>query len=376
MQERAVDYTPFLRVFEDGNIWWGWREAIRLGAGFLPVYNDRTMEVELQPRDERAKVNERFLLGAAKDTRLGIELPKRISRDGFHYVEAEDFLHWLNQYLNQTGVEGITFPLELARAVRDSKANSALSRQPVENLVLALEDCFDKPLKDLSEAKRELIRRDITLIQLWDHVSPTRRKEMAAQCGAENNQADDPEFDYGYNLALQLRELRKKQAEWEAVDALTASDLAKKETRCKELGQEIARLEAERDKPVSTATQDQRTRPAANQQPAKGGRRKSQLRLGVEAFCQIKLREGQTDILQPGAIDIFMSQLRRAFNNYDEIAEHIANIRTVGGVMRVYVQDPPDDDPKVKKKNENPDGYTKTAVSKILNDLRKKFPLE
>lgn len=262
MQERAVDYTPFLRVFEDGNIWWGWREAIRLGAGFLPVYNDRTMEVELQPRDERAKVNERFLLGAAKDTRLGIELPKRISRDGFHYVEAEDFLHWLNQYLNQTGVEGITFPLELARAVRDSKANSALSRQPVENLVLALEDCFDKPLKDLSEAKRELIRRDITLIQLWDHVSPTRRKEMAAQCSAENNQADDPEFDYGYNLALQLRELKKDLAE---IEDSNYADHAKKRSDREELKRKIARLEANKEYPDPSAilpqdTQDERPR--------------------------------------------------------------------------------------------------------------------
>ncbi|NLZ17219.1 MAG: hypothetical protein GX087_05745 [Desulfobulbaceae bacterium] len=244
-----------------------------------------------------------------------------------------------------------------------------------ESLTLALEGLFDKEWEELPEALQQRVKVDFFPLT-WGMLAPDQRHELALQRDYQNDPATRPEREYWYNHFARIRELKEELAKWEAIDTPTATDLAKKETRCKELRQKIERLEAERDKPASTATQDQRTRPAANQQPAKSGRRKSQLRLGVEAFWQIKLREGQIDILQPGAIDIFMSQLRREFNNYDEIAEHIVNIKTVGGVMRVYVQDPPDDDPKVKKKNEKPDGCTKTAVSKILSDLRKKFPLE
>lgn len=102
MQGHAVDYTSFLRVFEDGNIWWLWRDAVRLGAGFLPVYDNRAMEVALQPPDDLARVNERELIGAAKDARLNIELPKSIAVTGATSLKLKTFYAgWIDISLKQ-----------------------------------------------------------------------------------------------------------------------------------------------------------------------------------------------------------------------------------------------------------------------------------
>jgi len=37
------------------------------------------------------------LIGALGDARLTIERPMTFERDGFCYVDAEDFLNWLSQ---------------------------------------------------------------------------------------------------------------------------------------------------------------------------------------------------------------------------------------------------------------------------------------
>ena len=109
-----TDYEPFLRVTEDGCIWWVLMNAIRLGAGYLPFRDDhKTLITELRAPNDRAQVNERTLIGAFNDARLKIERPITIDRDGFRYVEAEEFLTWLSQYIEQTQAMEITFPSTL-----------------------------------------------------------------------------------------------------------------------------------------------------------------------------------------------------------------------------------------------------------------------
>src|SRR5574338_78403 len=71
-----IDYTPYLHVAQDGRIWWPRTIAIRLGAGFLPVCDDhQALQPELRAPHERARVNERTLIGALGDSRLQVEPP-------------------------------------------------------------------------------------------------------------------------------------------------------------------------------------------------------------------------------------------------------------------------------------------------------------
>ena len=113
-----------------------------------------------------------------------------------------------------------------------------------------------------------------------------------------------------------------------------------------------------------------------------GGRPKTQLRQGVEALYREKLAAGQTDILLPGNVEMFMLELRRIVNDNandelsDKIKEHIRKVSKPSGEWVVHVQDPPDTGGKVLRKNEKPGGYGKKAVSSNLSDLRKEYPVE
>jgi hypothetical protein len=160
-----TNYDPLLRVTEDGHIWWLMKDAIRLGAGFLPVSDDhQTLETELRAPSNHALTNERTLTGAFSDARLTIERPMTFEREGLRYVDAEGFLDWLSQYIAQTQAE-IPFPNELASEVRRSKAGAAASQPPIasqefESLTLALDGWFDKNLDDLPVAVRQRVERD------------------------------------------------------------------------------------------------------------------------------------------------------------------------------------------------------------------------
>ena len=116
-----TDYESLLRVTEGGHIWWLLEDALRLGAGFIPVReDDNGATVKLQAPDDDARTNEKTLIDAFDDTRLSIELPMTVERDGVRSVDAADFLAWLSQYITQTQAK-IAFPNELTIAVRRPK---------------------------------------------------------------------------------------------------------------------------------------------------------------------------------------------------------------------------------------------------------------
>lgn len=247
-----TDYEPFLRVTEDGCIWWVLMDAIRLGAGYLPFRDDhKTLITELRAPNDRAQVNERTLLGAFNDARLKIARPITIDRDGFRYVEAEGFLAWLSQYIEQTQAMEITFPCAIQRAVRKAKSRAAASTQQnaasqgeFESLTLALENWFDKDLEDLPEAERRRVERDFFLIP-WDNLSADQRRGVARQWDSQHDPAMAPHQEYWRQFFEHLYALKEKLEEWQGAATPTASDLALKESRIKVLEQEIERMETQ-----------------------------------------------------------------------------------------------------------------------------------
>lgn len=111
-----------------------------------------------------------------------------------------------------------------------------------------------------------------------------------------------------------------------------------------------------------------------------GGRPPSQLFFGIEAFY-LKIREaGDTIILQPQALHAFLDELRRAINSESEVYEtvrvYIRKLEKRSGRWLVFVHDPPEIKGKPPRNNEKPRGYAAKAVSKIINKLREKYPLE
>lgn len=117
--------------------------------------------------------------------------------------------------------------------------------------------------------------------------------------------------------------------------------------------------------------------------PAEGekktGRKPSQLRLGIAAFYLKKHESGEVAILFPGAISVFMEELRRHVNDpevYDETKAHLRKVSRQGSKWRVFVHDPEEIDGKPQKSNEKRGGYKQEAVSSILHDLREQYPVE
>lgn len=244
-----TDYESFLRVTEDGCIWWLLKDAIRLGAGFLPVRDDhQTHMTELRAPSNRALANERTLLGAFWNDRLTIERPMTFERDGFRYVDAEGFLDWLSQYIAQTQAK-ITFPNVLASEVKLAKAKAAATQPPAaslefESLTLALDDWFDKNLDDLPEAIRLRIERDFFLLP-WDGLSADQRRIKALQWDYQHDPATEKDRQYWWNFFVHLRDLKTQIDEWKSAATPTASEIALEESRLKELQQELDRMESQ-----------------------------------------------------------------------------------------------------------------------------------
>ncbi|MDX9834749.1 MAG: hypothetical protein RBT36_05965 [Desulfobulbus sp.] len=246
----TTDYEPFLHVTEDGCIWWVLMDAIRLGAGYLPFRDDhKTLITELRAPNDLAQLNERTLIGAFNDARLKVERPITIDRDGFRYVEAEEFLTWLSQYIEQTQAMEITFPSAIERAVMRAKSKAAASIQQnaanqgeFESLSLALENWFDKDFEELPEAERQRVERDF-FMKPWDNLSADQRRRVARDWDSRHDPAMAQHNEYWRQFFEHLLELKEKLEEWQGAATPTASDLAVKESRIKELEQEIERME-------------------------------------------------------------------------------------------------------------------------------------
>ena len=272
MSKHAVGYESYLHDFKDGSIWLLKEDALRLGAGYLPVHDDKTMTNKLWAPNEQAELNLVTLLGAINDERLTIERPRThfverpgtFDGDGFCYVEAVGFLNWLAQYITQTLAKEIPFPKkEFAMAVEIARIKASLHHHPTdetfERLTLALEGQFDKPLEELPEALRQRVVREFFMVR-WNKLPPEQRRCHAQTLDNRNNPDKKPEqqrlFQFYAELYGKLQVARDKLAKWESVATPEASDLEKQEAHVEKWRREIARLELLENSAQATTCDD------------------------------------------------------------------------------------------------------------------------
>lgn len=241
-----LDYADYSRVAEDGRIWWLRQDAIRLGAGFVPVCDDnRQLEPILQAPNQRALVNEKTLMGALGDARSNIRKPMAFERDGFRYVDAAGFLEWLSQYICQTQAK-IVFPDELIDQVRIALAKAAAARPPqhppaFESLTLALEGAFDKLLDALPVVLRQRVEKEFFPMP-WDSLSAEQRRSVALQLDYQRDPATEADRQFWWDFFERMHEVEVQIKEWERTETPTATDKSIKEARLKELRQEHERM--------------------------------------------------------------------------------------------------------------------------------------
>lgn len=77
MVSTIIDYSQFIHFLENGILWWRLEEAIKLGAGYLPVRDDeQNLNPVLRAKNNQIRANERTLLS-------------EFNQD--HYTEMETF---------------------------------------------------------------------------------------------------------------------------------------------------------------------------------------------------------------------------------------------------------------------------------------------
>ena len=241
-----IDYSSFLYVSQAGSIWWRLADAIKLGAGYLPVRDDeRNPTPVLRANTNQVRANERTLLGAFNDPRLQVERPMTVERDGVHFVDAGVFLDWLSKYL-PGDQSGISFPKALNCLVRTALAKSAVeaasSANEFESLTLALENRFETPLDQLPVALRQRVEREFSPM-IWDGLSADQRRSVALQWDYRHDPASEEDHRFWWGYFERKYDLEKQIAAWEAIATPTANDLAQRETRLDELRQGLADLE-------------------------------------------------------------------------------------------------------------------------------------
>jgi hypothetical protein len=238
-----VDYSPFLHVLEDGSIWWPREDAIKLGAGYLPMHDDNVNLVPvLLAKNNRVRANERTLIGALSPGRSNVVLPRILKRDDGLFVEAHEFLGWLSRYVAED--KGFPFPNDLARAVSEAPGSSAgrwSAQASFESLSAALEGWFEKPLAELPGPLRSRVDAEYPLS--WDLLTSDQRQGFAGQWDAQHDPALESERKYWWDFYLRKGEIEKQIEKWSAVETPTAIDLAQKETRLAELKRELAGME-------------------------------------------------------------------------------------------------------------------------------------
>jgi hypothetical protein len=206
----------------------------------------QTLETELRAPNNLALENERTLIGTFDDDRLTIERPMTFEPGGFRYVDAEGFLDWLSQYIAQSQTK-ITFPNELASEVRKTKAKAAASQptvasQKFASMTLAFDDWFDKDLDDLPIHLRQCVEREFSPMP-WDNLSAAQRRSVALQFDYQHDPATEQDRKFWWDFFVRMGERKEQIAEWKSAATPTISDISLKESRLKELQQEIDRME-------------------------------------------------------------------------------------------------------------------------------------
>ena len=245
----SIDYSPFLHVLENGQLWWRLEDAIKLGAGYLPIRDDeQNLNPVLRAKNNQIRANERTLLSEFNQDHYTEANLQLLVRDDGRYVEAREFLNWLTQHISLTQ-SPIPFPNDLIRAVRRA-AIPPVVRMPAsfESLTVALDVWFDKPQDELPDEQRYRVETDFFPMP-WNDLSPDQRRSVAAQWDYQHDPVMESDWQNWWDFYQRMQALEDQIEQWNFIATPTATDLAQKENRLAELQRELANIKKEEKHP-------------------------------------------------------------------------------------------------------------------------------
>ena len=236
-----IDFTPYLRLNDDGCIWWPLIDAVKLGAGYLPVRDDsKGLVPTLRANSNRVLASERTLLSMLNPKRWSAAHPRALVRDNTRYLEATSFLSWLAAYVRQAPDAGMPYPEALDEAVRRAMAKGSEAnggRAQYESLTEVLEPWFVRRFGELPVDLKERVRREIFGAP-WDEMDERQRRSAAEQVDQWHDPAYAEERKFWWEVGCRQGavEQQLKALEQEPRSADT-------EARRKQLQREMAMME-------------------------------------------------------------------------------------------------------------------------------------
>ena len=108
-----------------------------------------------------------------------------------------------------------------------------------DSLTDALEGWFKKSFHDLPNPLRRRVIYDFKPFS-WNDLHSDQRRSLARQIDYQRDPATEGHREYWFDFYAHLNDLRRQIAKWECVNAPTASDLGKKESRLAQLKLELS----------------------------------------------------------------------------------------------------------------------------------------
>ena len=113
-----------------------------------------------------------------------------------------------------------------------------------DSLTLALEAWFATPLGDMPDLIRHRVEDEFAPMP-WDQLSADQRRTVTLQLDYQHDPATEQDRQFWWDHYQRQDELKAQVAQWESAAAPTAGELVLRETRLKELQQELARTKAQ-----------------------------------------------------------------------------------------------------------------------------------
>jgi len=111
-------------------------------------------------------------------------------------------------------------------------------------LTLALENWFASSLCDLPDSLRQRVKKEFAPMP-WDQLAADQRRTVTLQLDYQHDPATEQDRQFWWDHYWRQDELKAQIAQWESAAAPTAGELVLRETRLKELQQELARTKAQ-----------------------------------------------------------------------------------------------------------------------------------
>lgn len=225
-----VDYSPFLHVSDDGAIWWRVGDALKLGAGYVPVGSHHSGHPLLRAPNEHVLACEKNLIEAFYLRQTDCLATATALREDGQYVKAYEFLNWRSQYVTgkpekgEIGLDSHVAMEALRWSVRKALEARRATIDSARPLSVTLSEWFETRFEELPERIQVIVEAAI-YSKKWDWSSPIQRRDMAARIDHPPRPLTEQEE---YRSLQRMQERARLWSDIQELEALPAQTLAEK----------------------------------------------------------------------------------------------------------------------------------------------------